>query len=150
MGSSDLHILAQPRDPQALRDDVRAMRARMRAELDRSTVERFDLKQGEGGLVDLEFLLQGLVLRDAAANAALCGPCDTPGLIDALATAGALAADARDGLHAAHETLVHAGLMCTLDRRARIVAPTPALEAARETVRAAAAAAGLSAASIEA
>ena len=26
----------------------------------------FDLKQGEGGLVDLEFLLQYLVLRDAA------------------------------------------------------------------------------------
>ena len=26
---------------------------------------RFDVKQGEGGLVDLEFLLQFLVLRDA-------------------------------------------------------------------------------------
>ena len=53
------------RDADALRADVITMRRKMRAELDRSDARLFDLKQGEGGLVDLEFLLQLLVLRDA-------------------------------------------------------------------------------------
>ena len=54
----------------------------MRAELDRSDAARFDLKQGEGGLVDLEFLLQWRVLARADADARLaCGPRDTPGLL---------------------------------------------------------------------
>ena len=55
--------------PATLRDEVIAMRQRMRAELDRSDAARFDLKQGEGGLVDLEFLLQWLVLDRADADA---------------------------------------------------------------------------------
>src|SRR5690606_362115 len=46
-------VLAQARDPEALRTDVVAMRARMRAELDRTGPGGFDLKQGEAGLVDL-------------------------------------------------------------------------------------------------
>jgi glutamate-ammonia-ligase adenylyltransferase len=143
-------ILARAREPSALREDVRAMRARMRAELDRSTPERFDLKQGEGGLVDLEFLLQCLVLRDGAVRPALLRPRDTPGLIDALRGEG-LFDDARAvGLRAAHEALVRAGLICTLDRRARIVAPTEALESARRTVREACAAFGLADAAVPA
>jgi glutamate-ammonia-ligase adenylyltransferase len=136
-------ILARAREPSALHEDVRAMRARMRAELDRSTPARFDLKQGEGGLVDLEFLLQYLVLREGTLCAALLRPRDTPGLIDALRDEG-LFDDVRAAqLRAAHEALVTAGLMCTLDRRARIVAPTDALEAARAVVREACAAFGL-------
>ena len=42
------------------------MRRRWRAERDRSNALRFDLKQGEGGLLDIEFALQGLVLAHAA------------------------------------------------------------------------------------
>ena len=143
-------ILARAREPAALREDVRAMRARMRAELDRSTPGRFDLKQGEGGLVDLEFLLQYLVLRDGAVRPALLHPRDTPGLIDALRGEGLLDDARATRLHVAHEALVWAGLMCTLDRRARLVAPTDALEAARETVRDACAAFGLADAHVRA
>ena len=69
--------LARDGDAAALRDDVVAMRRRMRAELDRSRPARFDLKQGEGGLVDLEFLLQAQVLQHAAAHPALLAPRDT-------------------------------------------------------------------------
>src|SRR3546814_7011754 len=58
--------LGRPRGAAALREDVDAMRRRMRSELDRSDASGFDLKQGEGGLVDLEFALQYLVLRDGA------------------------------------------------------------------------------------
>lgn len=127
-------ILRRARDPDALRTDVAAMRARMRAELDRSDAVRFDLKQGEGGLVDLEFLLQFLALRDAARYPALAEPRDTPGLIAALQATGALDADTADRLRAAHAELVAAGLACTLDRRARIVAADARLDAARASI----------------
>lgn len=135
--------LRAARDPEALREDVLAMRRRMRAELDRSRPGRFDLKQGEGGLVDLEFLVQALVLRHAGAIPALCGPRDTPGLLAALAAAGVLDADRHAALAAAHAWLVDLGLDCTLDLRPRIVAPDAALDGARAAVREAAAAFGL-------
>ncbi|MFX8067482.1 hypothetical protein ABTK78_20570, partial [Acinetobacter baumannii] len=59
--------VGRTREPAAVRADVRDMRRRMRAELDRSDAAAFDLKQGEGGLVDLEFLLQAIVLEHAHA-----------------------------------------------------------------------------------
>jgi len=114
--------LSQPRDPDTLRNDVAAMRARMRAELDRSTETRFDLKQGPGGLVDLEFLLQFLVLRDAHTQPALLAPRGTPGLIDVAVSSGALSGDVAVDLRQAHRTLLQDGLACTLDGRARLVA----------------------------
>jgi glutamate-ammonia-ligase adenylyltransferase len=46
-----------------LRDDVRSMRERMRAELSRSGPGEFDLKQGLGGITDIEFLAQYWTLR---------------------------------------------------------------------------------------
>jgi glutamate-ammonia-ligase adenylyltransferase len=56
-------VLSRPRDPIALRDDVRAMREKMRASLDRSGKGRFDVKQGPGGVADIEFMVQYSVLR---------------------------------------------------------------------------------------
>ena len=139
-------ILSQPRDAAPLRDDVIAMRRKMRGELDRSGSlggASFDLKQGEGGLVDLEFLLQFLVLRDAHASARLAEPRGTPALLDVLRDAGALDPASHDALAAAHATLLDAGLRCTLDRRPRITLETDAIAGARATVRATCAGAGL-------
>ena len=132
--------LAQPRDAGKLREDVASMRARMRAELDRSGAGRFDLKQGEGGLVDLEFLLQYGVLRGCAADPSLLAARDTPGLIDALGAAGVFDAAAAARPRAAHATLLDAGLACTLDRRTRIVAPDADVAAARTVIASASAA----------
>jgi [glutamine synthetase] adenylyltransferase / [glutamine synthetase]-adenylyl-L-tyrosine phosphorylase len=129
--------LAQPRDAGKLRGDVVSMRTRMRTELDRSTVARFDLKQGEGGLVDLEFLLQYLVLRESAAKPALLALRDTPGLIGALEAETVFDADTAARLQTAHAVLVGAGLRCTLDRKARIVAPEADIDEARAVVSAA-------------
>ena len=42
----------------SLREDVRAMRERMRAELSKSRPGEFDLKQDAGGITDIEFLAQ--------------------------------------------------------------------------------------------
>ncbi len=133
-----MQTLTQPRDSAKLREDVASMRARMRAELDRSTAGRFDLKQGDGGLVDLEFLLQFLVLRESAARPALVSPRETPVLIEALHAEQMLDADTAARLLTAHAVLVSAGLGCTLDRRARIVALQAGIEHARSGILAAA------------
>ncbi|MBX9401735.1 bifunctional [glutamate--ammonia ligase]-adenylyl-L-tyrosine phosphorylase/[glutamate--ammonia-ligase] adenylyltransferase [Lysobacter sp. BMK333-48F3] len=129
--------LARPRDPDKLREEVAAMRARMRAELDRSDAAHFDLKQGEGGLVDLEFLLQHRVLGDSAQAPALLRPRDTPGLIEAARAAGRLGDAQAQALAAAHGVLLAAGLECTLDRRPRRVAETAPIQAARAAIDAA-------------
>ena len=135
--------LGRAREAAALHQDVVHMRGRMRAELDRSAPGRFDLKQGAGGLVDLEFLLQARVLEHAAAHPAVLAPRNTRDLIAALADAGLLEAGERTALLEAHATLLAAGLSCTLDRRPRLTAPTPALEHARQAVTAACRAHGL-------
>ena len=136
-------VLRRPRTAGTVRNDVRAMRARMRGELDRSDAARFDLKQGEGGLVDLEFLLQALVLDTAARHPDIDWPSDTPSLIAALAAAGALPDDDAATLRAAHETLLARALDCTLDQRPRLCRIDQGLAAARAAIGRVAAAHGL-------
>ena len=77
-----------------LQADVVAMRAKMRAELDRSTGESFDLKQGAGGIGDIEFLVQYLVLAHASEHPALIEFTDNIRQLDALAAADILPAHA--------------------------------------------------------
>lgn len=65
-------ILRLPRDTAALRTQVRNMRTRMlEAHPNRSNL--FDLKHDRGGIVDVEFIVQFLVLGFAHAHAELTG-----------------------------------------------------------------------------
>jgi len=80
-------VLARPRDPATLAREVADMRERMRRELDRSDEGHLDLKQGRGGLVDLEFLLQHAVLREAGRVPALLSPRHSDDLLAALGDA---------------------------------------------------------------
>ena len=57
--------LSVERDPDALRQEVREMRERMRAELDAGPAGIFDLKQGRGGIADIEFMVQYKILANA-------------------------------------------------------------------------------------
>ncbi len=50
----------------SLKEEVKTMRQKMRDNLDTSNHDHFDVKQGPGGLVDIEFLIQFLVLQQAA------------------------------------------------------------------------------------
>ncbi|MEN8175994.1 MAG: bifunctional glutamine synthetase adenylyltransferase/deadenyltransferase, partial [Pseudomonadota bacterium] len=59
-------VLSKPREEAVLRSDVVEMREKMRASLDRSDAAYFDLKQGRGGMADIEFIVQYLVLRWAS------------------------------------------------------------------------------------
>ena len=126
--------LARPRDPAELRAKIGDMRVKMRAELDRSDAARFDLKQGSGGLVDLEFLVQYLVLRDARLHAELLAPRNTQSLILALESAGTFDPRQSAELRRVHAWFVAQGLSCTLDRRQRLLSASQALEEARTVV----------------
>ena len=54
--------LSQPRDIEKLKQAIIEMRDKMRQQLDKSG-KQFDLKQGKGGIVDIEFIVQYGVLR---------------------------------------------------------------------------------------
>jgi len=130
-------ILSRSRDHQAVKRDVLDMRLKMRRELDRSTADTFDLKQGEGGLIDLEFILQALVLCNAHAHPELTMPRATTQLIEAMHHARVLDASTTQALHQAHTHLLARSLACTLDRRPRQSSCDAPLQQARAAVRAA-------------
>ncbi|MDR0805249.1 MAG: bifunctional [glutamate--ammonia ligase]-adenylyl-L-tyrosine phosphorylase/[glutamate--ammonia-ligase] adenylyltransferase [Enterobacteriaceae bacterium] len=58
-------ILTLERDEAQLKLDVREMREKMRSHLGNKNPELFDLKTDEGGITDIEFIAQYLVLRYA-------------------------------------------------------------------------------------
>ncbi len=66
-----LRILSQQREPEKLKQDVLLMRRKMS---DANPVEpdKFDLKHSPGGMIDIEFMVQYLVLRYAHAHPELC------------------------------------------------------------------------------
>jgi glutamate-ammonia-ligase adenylyltransferase len=73
-----------------LHEDVVSMRRRMRKELDRSDEQRFDLKHGHGGIGDIEFIVQFLVLGNAAKYPAVIHYSDNIRQLAALASVGRL------------------------------------------------------------
>jgi [glutamine synthetase] adenylyltransferase / [glutamine synthetase]-adenylyl-L-tyrosine phosphorylase len=73
-----------------LLDDVLSMRQKMRKRLDKSSAEQFDLKQGAGGIGDIEFLVQYLVLKNAQNEPALIHYSDNIRQLGTLEAAGYL------------------------------------------------------------
>jgi len=103
-------VLAMPRDADKLRQEVREMRERMRSELGSRGATGFHLKQDRGGIVDIEFMVQYLVLRWGKEHPELLRHRDSIHLLGALAEAGLLqAADAGVLVEAyqAYRTLSH-------------------------------------------
>jgi len=68
-----VEILRQPRDLAKLREDVLLMRKRMLDAHASNSADLFDLKQDPGGLIDVEFIVQYLVLGYAHQHERLCG-----------------------------------------------------------------------------
>ncbi|WP_179342049.1 bifunctional [glutamate--ammonia ligase]-adenylyl-L-tyrosine phosphorylase/[glutamate--ammonia-ligase] adenylyltransferase, partial [Escherichia coli] len=58
-------IMTLPREGKTLQTEVREMREKMRAHLGNKHRDRFDIKADEGGITDIEFITQYLVLRYA-------------------------------------------------------------------------------------
>jgi len=77
-------IISMPRDISQLKKDVIKMREKMKAHLDKSTSEMVDIKQGQGGLVDIEFLAQYLVLKNGSTHPDLGEYSDNINIFNAL------------------------------------------------------------------
>jgi glutamate-ammonia-ligase adenylyltransferase len=86
-------VLGRVRDAERLRAEVREMREKMRATLDRSGNGRFDVKQGLGGVADIEFMVQYLALRWAHQHSALLDWTDNIRQLETLARLGLLEGD---------------------------------------------------------
>jgi glutamate-ammonia-ligase adenylyltransferase len=97
-------VLAQPRDAQKLRAEVVDMREKMRGQLDKARPGQFDLKQGVGGIVDIEFMVQYWVLRWAHAYPDLLGWTDNIRLLETLARLGLLVGDTAERLTEIYRT----------------------------------------------
>ncbi len=83
-------VLRTPRDEAKLKEDVLAMRQKMRDHLDRSTQTLFDLKQGQGGMVDIEFIAQYLLLLHAPKHEEMVLWSDNVRILDECARLGIL------------------------------------------------------------
>lgn len=101
-------ILSQARPPDKVRREIGQMRERMRTELDRSRGELMDLKQGRGGLVDIEFALQERLFTQAPAARY---PSESEHLIPQYLPE----------LAPTHRRLLELGLRATLELRPRLV-----------------------------
>lgn len=101
--------------------DVVSMRERMRRELDRSNGERFDLKQGKGGIADIEFLVQFLVLQVAAEHPSTVRFSDNIRQLDALTEAGCIDADRAGRLQDIYRAFRQSVHRRVLDRKDRLV-----------------------------
>ena len=88
----------------------------------------FDLKQGAGALLDIEFVLQTLVLLHAQRDARLLASGNSTELIRIAGDTGVLAAGMAGELAQAHAALLKRALDCTLDARPRLVPRDAGLE----------------------
>ena len=79
-------VLMRKRDKAVLREDVLKMRDKMRRHLDKSSSTEIDIKQGLGGLVDIEFLVQYLVLAHSVEHPKLSAYSDNINLLEYLAS----------------------------------------------------------------
>ncbi len=78
-------VLTATREGQTLQTEVREMREKMRAHLGNKHKDRFDIKADEGGITDIEFITQYLVLRDAHAKPKLTRWSDNVRILELLA-----------------------------------------------------------------
>ncbi|MBV8738145.1 MAG: bifunctional [glutamine synthetase] adenylyltransferase/[glutamine synthetase]-adenylyl-L-tyrosine phosphorylase, partial [Alphaproteobacteria bacterium] len=104
-------VLRSPRDPWRLAEDVAEMRRRVAGENPRP--QPWDLKHRRGGLIDLEFIVQYLMLREAAAEPRVLQR-STIDALRALAATGVLSEAAERELSDAAMLLQHVHALLTL------------------------------------
>jgi glutamate-ammonia-ligase adenylyltransferase len=100
-------VLARPREAEKLGQEVCEMRRRMRQELDKSGAEQFDLKQGRGGIVDVEFMVQWGVLLWSTEHPELLAYTDNLRLLELFSRAGLMSAEEVERLTQAYFAIRH-------------------------------------------
>jgi glutamate-ammonia-ligase adenylyltransferase len=107
-------VLAKPRDAHDLAQKVSEMRAKMRQQLDKSKKEKFDLKQGRGGITDIEFLVQYAVLAWSSTLPQLAVYTDNIRILDALIAAKKLGGQQGRALQEAYRQYRRLANRCVL------------------------------------
>ena len=129
-------ILCQPRDRAELRKQVIAMRQKMWESMASKDSSIFNLKKDHGGVTDIEFIVQFLILAHAHEHPELVRWSDNIRQLESLQGAGILPADTAGMLADAYRTLrdrIHA---LALQEQEAVVAAGQ-LVREREAVRAA-------------
>jgi [glutamine synthetase] adenylyltransferase / [glutamine synthetase]-adenylyl-L-tyrosine phosphorylase len=94
-------ILSLARDTAKLKSEVREMREKMRDALATHSASQFDLKQGKGGIADIEFIVQFLILANAEKISKLCEFTDNVRQLEGLARHGIISQSEADTLKTA-------------------------------------------------
>ena len=126
-------VLGKHRDSKALAKEVADMRQKMRQQLDKSTETLFDLKQGTGGITDIEFLVQYAVLAWATDLPELMVYTDNIRILDALAATGKLLAEESNMLADAYRFYRSEANRCVLQEQPTL-APVARVENFRPQV----------------
>ncbi len=113
-------FLRQPRSAETLKAEVLSMRDKMRQHLDKSTPLIFDLKQGRGGVIDIEFLVQYWVLLSSAQCGDVVCYSDNFRQLKGLADAGVISAETVQTLthcYQQYRTLAHQQAMANQESK---------------------------------
>jgi glutamate-ammonia-ligase adenylyltransferase len=103
-------VLSESVKRDRLRSDVTEMRLRMRRELSKAGPGQFDMKQGAGGIADIEFLVQYWVLAEAPAHPELLTYTDNVRQLEGLAAVGVLSHETAQWLtdaYVGYRTVLH-------------------------------------------
>jgi glutamate-ammonia-ligase adenylyltransferase len=128
-------VLALPRDAAKLREEVLAMREKMRAGHVNDS-DLFDLKHDAGGIVDVEFCVQYLVLRHCVTHPGLADNVGNIALLKRAGAAGLISADLAAAAADAYRELRRQQHAIKLAGAAYARVPALAVESARAAVRA--------------
>ena len=130
-------IIATPRDWPKLRDEILAMRAKVgEGHPNRKAFEVFDIKHDAGGLVDLKFAVQALVLRYAATHPTMRANHGNIALSIRAEELGLVGHDVGAYAAAAYRTLRSRQHALRLQGAERAVVPVGQLDAERAAIRA--------------
>jgi glutamate-ammonia-ligase adenylyltransferase len=114
-------VLAESVRLQTLREDILAMRERMRAEHARPREAQFDLKQDRGGIADIEFLAQYWVLRHVREHPPLAEFADTIRHLESVGSAALVDHRVIDRLVDAYRRFRKAAHHLSLEQRPAVV-----------------------------
>ncbi len=127
-------VITAERDVPALAAEIRAMREKMRA-AHPVHGERFDIKHSHGGMIDVEFIVQFLVLSQSAAHPALRGNTGNIALLQAAEAVGLLPAGMGQAAATAYRTMRQMQHRARLDEAPTQIDPAP-VQAHIDAVRA--------------
>lgn len=108
-----MEVMMQARDGEKLKNEVLSMRQKMR-QAQPVQAGKFDLKHSAGGIIDVEFLVQYLVLLHASQHQSLTGNIGNIGLLKLMAQLNILDEELAESVAAAYRTFRHTQHMLKL------------------------------------